>query len=163
MLDSPDRMSMAEHEDDRERSDGGEDRGSPVQNGGGSVNGKGREDNDKESEDEEEEDDVEDEDEEQEQAAHAHEHSGPEDAGEEELDDEYDEEDDAEYDVDDDEEPALKYERLGGMVHDLLVKDSASILAYSHQRLVRLESNACGDANHSSLRLLAHMRVLSTS
>lgn len=51
------------------------------------------------------------------------------------VDEEEGEED--EEDEDDDEEPALKYERLGGSVHDLLQKDSASALAHSKQRLVR--------------------------
>ncbi|KAI0089341.1 vacuolar assembling protein VPS41 [Irpex rosettiformis] len=46
-----------------------------------------------------------------------------------------DEEDEDDED-DDDEEPTLKYERLGGSVHDLLQKDSASALAYSNGKLV---------------------------
>ncbi|KAI0748728.1 vacuolar assembling protein VPS41 [Daedaleopsis nitida] len=55
-------------------------------------------------------------------------------------DDETDEEDDDDDDDDDeddedDEEPSLKYERLGGIAHQLLAKDSASALAYSNGRL----------------------------
>lgn len=53
-----------------------------------------------------------------------------------EDDDEEDEEDEDEDEDEDDEEPALKYERLGGITHNLLQKDSASALAYSNQRFV---------------------------
>lgn len=49
-----------------------------------------------------------------------------------------DEADDEDEDDEDDEEPALKYERLGGSTAELLQKDSASALAYSTQRLVRV-------------------------
>ncbi len=56
-------------------------------------------------------------------------------SGEDEADDDDDDEDD-----EDDEEPALKYERLGGSTSELLQKDSASALAYSSQRLVRIFS-----------------------
>ncbi|KAI0684181.1 vacuolar protein sorting-associated protein 41 [Cytidiella melzeri] len=56
-------------------------------------------------------------------------------SSEDEDDDDADEEEDDD-DDDEDEEPTLKYERLGGSVHDLLQKDSASALAYSNKRLV---------------------------
>ncbi|EIN11015.1 vacuolar protein sorting-associated protein 41 [Punctularia strigosozonata HHB-11173 SS5] len=54
--------------------------------------------------------------------------------------DEHSEDDDAEYEEDDedeyeDEEPALKYERLGGPIHDLLQRDSASALAIANKLL----------------------------
>lgn len=39
-------------------------------------------------------------------------------------------------DSDDDEEPALKYERIGGSIPDLLKKDSASALAISNRVMV---------------------------
>jgi vacuolar protein sorting-associated protein 41 len=53
--------------------------------------------------------------------------------------DETEEEDEEEdEDEDEDEEPTLKYERLGGSVHDLLQKDSAAALVYSNKRLVCL-------------------------
>lgn len=65
--------------------------------------------------------------------------SGDEEDEEEDEDgEEYEDEDvDEDEDEDADEEPALKYERFGGSVHDLLQKDSASALAYSQQQLVR--------------------------
>ena len=74
-------------------------------------------------------------------------HNGDEESDGQEYEDseasEGDEEDDEdEDDEDDDEEPTLKYERLGGSVHDLLQKDSASALAYSQKKLVRLVTHA---------------------
>ena len=60
--------------------------------------------------------------------------SGSEDEDEEEEGEE--DEDEGEDEEEDDEEPALKYERLGGIAHQLLQKDSASSLAYANQRLV---------------------------
>lgn len=48
-----------------------------------------------------------------------------------------DEEDDDESDNEDDEEPALKYGRLGGFVHDLLKKDSASAMTVANKHMVR--------------------------
>lgn len=48
-------------------------------------------------------------------------------SGEEEIDEDEDE--------DDDEEPALKYERLGGIAPKLFIKDSASAMACANQRL----------------------------
>lgn len=56
----------------------------------------------------------------------------------EDEDSEDDEEGEDDDDEDDDEEPTLKYDRLGGSVHDLLHKDSASALAYSNKKLVCL-------------------------
>jgi len=49
----------------------------------------------------------------------------------EDVDSEVDVEDEEEDEVEEDEEPALKYERIGGSVPDLLKKDSASALAIS--------------------------------
>lgn len=43
---------------------------------------------------------------------------------------------DSEEDEEEDDEPALKYERLGGVAHELFQKDSASALTYSNKRLV---------------------------
>ncbi|EKM60081.1 uncharacterized protein PHACADRAFT_206282 [Phanerochaete carnosa HHB-10118-sp] len=112
VADSHDQMNLAEHEDGGEPSENGEAE-SPMQNGGDGRNAKQREEDSWESEsgdgdgEEDEEDNA-------------------------ERDEDYDEGDEEE---EDDEEPALKYERLGGSVHDLLVKDSASALAYSRQRL----------------------------
>ncbi|OBZ70108.1 Vacuolar protein sorting-associated protein 41 [Grifola frondosa] len=66
---------------------------------------------------------------------------------EEALGEHHDEEDNSGSDTDgdeedeDDEEPALKYERLGGITHNLLQKDSASALAYANQRLVRTSTS----------------------
>ncbi|EKM55080.1 uncharacterized protein PHACADRAFT_142974 [Phanerochaete carnosa HHB-10118-sp] len=102
-----------------------------MQNGGDGRNAKQGKEDSRESESEEEED-------EDDNAEHPEQNArvsdrydvGAADGGED--DEDYDEGDE---DEDDDEEPALKYERLGGSVHDLLVKDSASALAYSHQRL----------------------------
>ena len=73
-------------------------------------------------------------------------HNGDEESDGQEYEDseasEGDEEDDEdEDDEDEDEEPTLKYERLGGSVHDLLQKDSASALAYSQKKLVRLTTH----------------------
>ena len=74
-------------------------------------------------------------------------HNGDEESDGQEYEDseasEGDEEDDEDEDEEDeDEEPTLKYERLGGSVHDLLQKDSASALAYSQKKLVRLATHA---------------------
>ena len=66
--------------------------------------------------------------------------------GSDEEDEETDEEE--EDDEDDDEEPALKYERFGGIVPQLLQKDSASALAYSNQRLV----SALSPSSSSTIR-----------
>ena len=66
-------------------------------------------------------------------------HSGDEDAGtgEDEEESGSGDEDDSEEDEDEeDEEPALKYERFGGITHQLLQKDSASAIAYANQRIV---------------------------
>ena len=61
------------------------------------------------------------------------------DSEDEDDETEEDESEDEDYDDDeDDEEPALKYERLGGIVSKLLTKDSASTLAHANQRLVSL-------------------------
>lgn len=54
------------------------------------------------------------------------------------VEDEDSEDEGEDDDEDDDEEPTLKYDRLGGSVHDLLHKDSASALAYSNKKLVCL-------------------------
>ncbi|THG97740.1 hypothetical protein EW026_g4314 [Hermanssonia centrifuga] len=62
--------------------------------------------------------------------------SDPESEGAETYEDDGDEHSDEDEDDEDDEEPVLKYERLGGDVHDkLLKKDSASALTYSNQLL----------------------------
>lgn len=45
------------------------------------------------------------------------------------------EDEEEEDDEDDDDEPALKYERLGTVGHELFHKDSASALTYSNKRL----------------------------
>ncbi|KAI0315153.1 vacuolar assembling protein VPS41 [Amylostereum chailletii] len=67
---------------------------------------------------------------------HADEHEAEEDEGEEgEGEDEGDEEDDEDDEEDDDDEPALKYERLGGSFQDLFKKDSASSMAISNKLL----------------------------
>ena len=50
-------------------------------------------------------------------------------------DEEEDEGEEEEDDEDDDDEPALKYERLGTVGHELFHKDSASALTYSNKRL----------------------------
>ncbi len=64
--------------------------------------------------------------------------SDPESEGAETYEDDGDEHSDEDDEDEDDEEPVLKYERLGGDVHDkLLKKDSASALTYSNQLLVR--------------------------
>lgn len=57
-------------------------------------------------------------------------------SGEEET--EGDEDEDEEDASDDDEEPALKYERIGGSLSDLLKKDSASALAIVNKIMVWL-------------------------
>lgn len=54
------------------------------------------------------------------------------DSGEEDEDEDEEEDEDDE----DDEEPALKYERIGGSLPDLLRKDSASALCISKSLLV---------------------------
>lgn len=59
---------------------------------------------------------------------------GDEDENENENEEEEEDEDDE--GEDDDEEPALKYERFGGVFQDLLKKDSASALAVSNRYLV---------------------------
>lgn len=69
-----------------------------------------------------------------------------EDVEEDESDDyEEDEEEEDEEEDEDEDEPALKYERFGGVLHDLLQKDSASAVAYANKRLVcyhdHLENN----------------------
>ncbi|KAH9910297.1 uncharacterized protein B0H18DRAFT_1130398 [Fomitopsis serialis] len=46
-------------------------------------------------------------------------------------------------DEDEDEEPALKYERLGGITHQLLQKDLASAIAYANQRIPLARTAAC--------------------
>ncbi|PSS08839.1 hypothetical protein PHLCEN_2v3454 [Hermanssonia centrifuga] len=62
--------------------------------------------------------------------------SDPESEGAETYEDDGDEHSDEDDEDEDDEEPVLKYERLGGDVHDkLLKKDSASALTYSNQLL----------------------------
>lgn len=48
-------------------------------------------------------------------------------------------EDEDEEEEEEEEEPALKYERLGDVAHELLQKDSASTLTYSNKRLVSLK------------------------
>jgi vacuolar protein sorting-associated protein 41 len=65
-----------------------------------------------------------------------HDHSDDNPEHEEESDEEDEEEDDE--DEDEDEEPALKYERFGGSIHDLLQRDSASALAISNKLMVRV-------------------------
>jgi hypothetical protein len=55
---------------------------------------------------------------------------------EEEETDEADEDEDDDNDDNEEEEPALKYERIGGALNDLLKKDSASALAVSNKVLV---------------------------
>ena len=55
--------------------------------------------------------------------------------GEDEEEGVTDEEGEDEDDEDED-EPALKYERFGGELHDLLQKDSASSITYANKRLV---------------------------
>lgn len=62
-----------------------------------------------------------------------HHHSDDDDAGTDEEDEAGSED---EVDSDEDEEPALKYERLGGITHQLLQKDSASAITYANQRIV---------------------------
>lgn len=121
VTDSPEEMSVADHE---ERSENGDDAEEPKR--GGSINAYGEAGEDDGSEDGSEDGD-------KEAPRPPSEHPNAEGADTDE-DEEYDDDDD-EYDEDDDEEPALKYERLGGSVHDLLTKDSASAVAYSHQRL----------------------------
>ena len=61
-----------------------------------------------------------------------------EDVEEDESDDygEDEEEEEDEEEDEDEDEPALKYERFGGVLHDLLQKDSASAVAYANKRLV---------------------------
>lgn len=53
-----------------------------------------------------------------------------------EVEDEDSEDEEEEDDEDDDGESTLKYDRLGGSVHDLLHKDSASALAYANKKMV---------------------------
>ncbi|GJE87282.1 vacuolar assembling protein VPS41 [Phanerochaete sordida] len=138
--DSPEQMSLADHE---ERGEPDEDAQASEQNGDADADGKGRNEEDESESESVEEGSSEDEEEDEEQDAEdagedAHqptEHGEAPAAHVDEDDGDEEDDDDGEYDEDDDEEPALKYERLGGSVHDLLVRDSASTLAYSHQRL----------------------------
>lgn len=50
----------------------------------------------------------------------------------EEVDEGEEEDSDEDEDVDEEDEPALKYERIGGFIPDLFKKDSASALAISN-------------------------------
>ncbi|KAI0796406.1 hypothetical protein BC629DRAFT_1592628 [Irpex lacteus] len=52
------------------------------------------------------------------------------------------EDEDSEDEKEDDEEPTLKYDRLGGSVHDLLHQDSAPALAYANKKLQVLGTHA---------------------
>ena len=67
---------------------------------------------------------------------HAHEHEDEQGDTEEEEEDS-NEDSERESDDEDDEEPALKYERIGGFMPNLFKKDSAASLALS-QKMVRL-------------------------
>jgi hypothetical protein len=58
------------------------------------------------------------------------------------VDEDEGEKSDEDSEEDDDEEPALKYERIGGDLPDLLKKDSASALAISNNLLVNISGTA---------------------
>jgi hypothetical protein len=58
------------------------------------------------------------------------------------VDEDEGEKSDEDSEEDDDEEPALKYERIGGELPDLLKKDSASALAISNNLLVNMSGIA---------------------
>lgn len=135
VTDSPDNLSDVEPED--------HDPGALVRNGHARLNAH-------ESEDDRTEDGEE------------YEKDGDRDSEEDvEEDDEDDEEDeDEEDDEDDDEEPALKYERLGGSTQDLLRKDSASAIAYSHERLVSAFIRLYALAKASTKALGTHAGVI---
>ncbi|KAH8092455.1 hypothetical protein BXZ70DRAFT_950969 [Cristinia sonorae] len=61
--------------------------------------------------------------------------SGSDEDGDGTEDEEEDEDVEEDSDEEDDEEPALKYEKFGGVLHDLLKKDSASAVSYANKRL----------------------------
>ena len=78
-----------------------------------------------------------------------------------ETDEETDEDEDDE--ADDEDEPALKYERIGGSIPDLLKKDTASALSIANKLMVRQHfSPPLQILNLMSDRLLEHIAGLCT-